>query len=86
MAEYIIRIRNSEIKTTTGEVLTLDTLLQQIKDVGGKVVDDGLKSALIDYDGTIHDLYQALQYGRKDILIFPLMDYKLPDQKKSVKS
>ena len=60
MAEYNLRLRNPKMKTITGEDLTLEVLLQQIKDVGGEVIDKDLKSAQIKYEGTIPELYGAL--------------------------
>ena len=86
MAEYNLRLRNPKMKTITGEDLTLEVLLQQIKDVGGEVIDKDLKSAQIKYEGTIPELYGALQYDKKDLLISPLKDYELPDTKKSIKA
>ena len=82
MAEYVIRIKT---KAAQSNDTSLETLLKQIVSMGGTIIDSGIKSALIGYDGTIEDLYKALNHEPQKLLICPLTEYQLPDTKKSIK-
>ena len=79
MTEYIIKILYGA-KTKTGKDLTIDRIIGQVEGLGGKAVDDKeAMMAVVDYSGSVKDLYRKLDYDLKEILITPLRMYKVPD-------
>jgi len=86
MAEYVVQIRNSKAITKSGEALTIDTVLKQILEVGGEIIDDGNEeSALFDCEGPLPDLYRTLEYDPNEVLISSVANYEIPDPKKKIK-
>ena len=86
MAEYVVQIRNSKTITKSGEALTIDTVLKQILEVGGEIIDDGNEeSALFYCEGPLPDLYRTLEYDPNEVLISSVANYEIPDPKKKIK-
>lgn len=75
MEEYIVRI-----KTAARDNLSLDDVLKKIIDLGGEVTEtSGEKMCLINYSGTVEDLYEKLGYSPEEVAISENYITPLPD-------
>ena len=71
LPEYVIRtkiIKEGEFHTKISEL------------EGLVIVDKSDKMVQVKYKGTVEDLYQALGYSKKEVIIEPLITIPLPTQ------
>ena len=66
---YIVNVMDNSVTESKG--LTLDRVVEEIREQGAEVVEVTDGAALIRYDGGLKKLYSELGYDKKDVLIEP---------------
>ncbi len=79
LQSYVLRTKSIEEKDFQRKVSELGSQLEGIV-----IVDAEDKYALVRYGGPVEDLYQALGYSNKEVVITLERDYSLPDTKQVV--